>query len=437
MLTGNEDVAQIYAYILQNQTKQTYREIIKFRKRTNYFEYLTILFQKALNEELNQEIGEWAYETIDWLSKRNSNIIGHQLNLNRKGDTFMIIHTKSLPSDMDNDPNNQTPVKKKPKPKRSKKYKLLIPLDLDLNEKLKLEEKQKKAIDVLYNMFTVKYEDWIRRRKLRKQFMEESAFKSQFFALWALNDFYILINRIQPSSALEHAFFENQVNSSSYLDAQLFLFEKNKALLLPSNGMLHLRYPNQSVVSNLTSKSKKPETSKSNNTDKSKQIDTNFSINNQLNEEKLISDLSIKDTSDLFAKIMCAYDQSNQHNNSTFKSIQENDDNDLENSSHTGVLYSADFVEMATTLFNKFKYSIVIAHRGKQWTQLQNVCKLMFNCMNAFLVRLPAATNKNKRLYKIDDLWKSLLPSIYIAAENLLDMLFYTSPIEVSFIFYC
>ncbi len=434
MLTGNEDVAQIYAYILQNQTKQTYREIIKFRKRTNYFEFLTILFQKALNEELNQEISEWAYETIDWLLKRNSTIIGHQLNLNRKGDTFMIIHSKSLPSDLDNDPNNQTPVKKKPKPKRSKKYKLLIPLDLDLNEKIKLEEKQKKAIDVLYNVFIVKYEDWIRRRKLRKQFMEESAFKSQFFALWALNDFYVLINRIQPPSALEHAYFENQINSSSYLDAQLFLFEKNKALLLGSNIFSDLVYQNQSVASNLTSKSKKPETSKSNNTNKSKQIDNNISVN-QTNEEKLISDLSIKDTCDLFSKIMCAYDQSNQTNNSTIKSIQDNEENDLEDSSQFGVLNSADFVEMASTLFNKFKYSIVIAHRGKQWTQLQNVCKLMFNCMNAFLVRLPAATNKNKKLYKINDLWKSLLPSIYLAAENLLDMLFYTSPIEVNFFF--
>jgi hypothetical protein len=135
MLSGNEDVAQIYAYILQNQTKSTYKEIVKFRKRTNYFEFLTVLFQKALNEEINQEISEWANETIEWLQKRNSSIIGHQLNLNRKSDTFMIVTNKNFNSDVENE-TNATPIKNKQKRKKSKKYKLLIPLDLDINEKV-------------------------------------------------------------------------------------------------------------------------------------------------------------------------------------------------------------------------------------------------------------------------------------------------------------
>jgi hypothetical protein len=92
-----------------------------------------------------------------------------------------------------------------------------------------------------------------------------------------------------------------------------------------------------------------------------------------------------------------------------------------------------EFVEFAMSIFNKFKIAVVVAHRGKQWTQLQNICKLMFNCVNSLLLMLPALTLNNKRLFKLKDLWRCLCPSIYLAAENLLDMMFYASPIEKQF----
>ena len=143
MLTGNEEVAQIYAYILQNFTKSVYKEIIKFRKRTNYLKFLTVLMQKALNEELNNEINEWSLETIDWLQKRNASILGKQLTTNKKIDGFMALANKPAAFDLENEVGFSGPNKKKRK--KSRKYKLLIPLDLDLSEKIKLEERQKKG----------------------------------------------------------------------------------------------------------------------------------------------------------------------------------------------------------------------------------------------------------------------------------------------------
>ncbi len=289
-----------------------------------------------------------------------------------------------------------------------------------------MEEKQKKAIDVLYNVFTDHYENWIRRRRLRKQFLEESAYKSQFFALWAMNDFYVLINRIQPSAFVSQTLYENALNQTSYLDAQMFLFDKSKALLISNPDRSSVpRNLNQSFQSNLTAKTKKSDIQKPN---KTKNYDQQTIEN--LNEEKLFSDLSVKDTCDLFSKIMCAHDLSNEINQKEDKKSNIHED-DLDDSSQYGQVSSSDFIEIATVIFAKFKYAIVIAHRGKQWTQLQNVCKLMFNCINTFLVRLPPVTHNNRRMHKINDIWKSLLPCIYIAAENLLDMVFYATPIEV------
>jgi hypothetical protein len=251
MLTGNEDVSQIYAYISQNATKHAYRELIKFRKRTNYFELLVNLLQKALTEELTQEVNEWAVETIDWLKKRNVTILGAQTNVNRKQDGVITVagnvNNKQLAAELaaelerNNTRSNTTRNsmafgkggnKNANKKRKIKKYKLLIPLELDISEKLKLEELQKKAIDTLYDLFPEKYERWTRRKKLRKIFMEEAAFKSQFYVVWALNNFSMLMNRIQTSSPQNYTNFAQRLHNYAYLDPQMFLFDKNNAFLL-------------------------------------------------------------------------------------------------------------------------------------------------------------------------------------------------------------
>lgn len=76
----------------------------------------------------------------------------------------------------------------------------------------------------------------------------------------------------------------------------------------------------------------------------------------------------------------------------------------------------------------------MIAHRYKKWTDLQNSCKQMFNCINSLLVVLPAVSHNNLKVFSISDLWEVLLPTMYLAAENLLDMIYYNSPIENSFV---
>ena len=89
MLTGNEDNTQIYAFISQNMTRYSFKELIKFRKRPNYFELLTNLLQKALCEELSNDINEWCTDTLNWLSKRNVSIVGAGQIIVKKTDAFL------------------------------------------------------------------------------------------------------------------------------------------------------------------------------------------------------------------------------------------------------------------------------------------------------------------------------------------------------------
>lgn len=448
MLTGNEDVSQIYAYISQNATKHAYRELIKFRKRTNYFELLVNLLQKALTEELTQEVNEWAVETIDWLKKRNVTILGVQTNVNRKQDGVITVAgnvaNKQLAAELtaelernntrSNTTRNSVAIGKGGKgaknKRKIKKYKLLIPLELDISEKLKLEELQKKAIDTLYDLFPEKYERWTRRKKLRKIFMEEAAFKSQFYVVWALNNFSVLMSRIQTSSPQNYTNFMQRLNHYSYLDPQMFLFDKNNAFIMniedyddKNDGSSMLQ---KSQKSNKLARSIKDEASRSRSPTKSLAQQSQHKKESDAQADDKIYEL--KDTVDILCELVGCVDEAppkEEHKTNEFGYEQPKQ--------VTNPISPNEFVEFATSIFNKFKIAVVVAHRGKQWTQLQNICKLMFNCINSLLLMLPALTLNNKRLFKLKDLWKSLCPSIYLAAENLLDMMFYASPIEKQF----
>lgn len=306
-----------------------------------------------------------------------------------------------------------TVTTKKNRKRKIKKYKLLIPLELDMNEKIKLEERQKAAIDILYDLIPDMYDKWTRRKKLRKIFQEESAFKSQFYVILALNNFSQLMNRLETSSTQNRTNFMERFYSSSYLDPGMFLFDKINALLvnfdeydLVNDPMMQKAKRSEMIRLGMPSKSTSSKSSASSS-----------------DSDKLFE---IKDTADLISEVLTGLDGFYLKDDSN-KSYSSTD------SQRTHVR-SAEFVEFASNIFNKFKTATVIAYRGKQWTQLQNACRLMFNCINSFMHIIPAVTFNGKKMFKIRDLWRSLAPAIYIAADNLLEMLFVTFPIEKTFV---
>lgn len=83
----------------------------------------------------------------------------------------------------------------RPRP-RIKKYKFTVPQELDVNIRTELEAKEKIAIDSIYYLFPIKHDNWKRRIKFRKALQEEASHKSEFFVIWALSNFSILMNRI-------------------------------------------------------------------------------------------------------------------------------------------------------------------------------------------------------------------------------------------------
>jgi hypothetical protein len=434
MLTGNEEAAQIYAYIGNNQSKYAYKELVKFRRRTNYFEFLVSLLQKALSEELTQEISDWSAETVDWLQKRNVSILGTQTAITRKPPDVITVAgnvQRPLANDllqeterMNAQGTGSLPTGKKVKKRGLKKYKLLIPLDLDANEKLKLEDRQKKAIDIIYDLLPDRYENWVRKRKMRKLFQEEAAYKSQFYAIWALNSFSMLRNRIM-SNPNQKAQIQTKVNAFEYLDPEMFLLDRCNVMLKCVTNESDV---NDELVKIKQAQAAAAVASQTDNNSKTSRSTTKGEAA-VMGAEEPIKSGELKDISDLVANMLTGVKSLDRLEEGGVKTTI-NDTQPAE-PAQSKQISTSEFIEMTTSIFEKFKISTVIAHRGKQWTQLINSCKLMLNCISTMVTFLPSIIVNNRALIKFNEFCKCFAQAIYLAAENLLDMVFTTYPIEV------
>lgn len=255
-------------------------------------------------------------------------------------------------------------------------YKLLIPLNLDIIEKNKLEEKQKKAIDTLYDLLPELYDKWNRRKKMRKILQDESAHTAQLYVLVALNNYSLLINKIQSSlPGLVHRF-----NNSYYFDTQMFLFDK-------SNALIHVGIDGQNAHDNnspvqATKSIQKPVNSKLNKMAKSMEnlnkltnsnvisttsqsLDISKSYN-KLSDKDFITEEKnneYKDVSDLICGIISGIDQVNtgkntDRNRGAYIKIMES-----ELQKKTGPTASPlspkEFTDVIANIFEKFRYAVV------------------------------------------------------------------------------
>jgi hypothetical protein len=311
---------------------------------------------------------------------------------------------------------------------------------LDIIEKSKLEERQRKAIDRLFDLLPERYETWNRRRKLRKILQDESAQKAQLFVIVAMNNYGLLMHRIQASlPGLAH-----RINNSSYFDPQAFLFDKCNALIYVGvDGQDSGNKVTDSTTSRVAvkdSKQQQPAKSLAKATGKkdsspegkksSRSPAKNRNDRDPITEEK---NNDYKDISDLLAGVISGLDQPISDKNSKTSKLLELQTLEVAKKAPSP-LSPSDFTEVTTNIFDKFRYAVVIEHRAKQWTQLQNTCKLMFNCINSMLAYMPAMLFNNRKAYTLKDLCLSVQTTMYMAADNLLDMLFSAIPMEVIFL---
>ena len=79
-LTGNEDVVMMNAVVSSLPIPLAYKEVVKFKRRAQFFEAFVGILGRALKEASHEYLLEWIKETIGWLTRRNEIILNKTAN---------------------------------------------------------------------------------------------------------------------------------------------------------------------------------------------------------------------------------------------------------------------------------------------------------------------------------------------------------------------
>ncbi|XP_010214825.1 PREDICTED: putative uncharacterized protein C12orf63, partial [Tinamus guttatus] len=90
-LTGQEDPLFLYPIISCWATKNAYREVMKFRKKSRFLEYFVQVLHKLLNEEKFQKSLDWAENAQHYLATRNEHFLSVEGTLKRET-SFLSVH---------------------------------------------------------------------------------------------------------------------------------------------------------------------------------------------------------------------------------------------------------------------------------------------------------------------------------------------------------
>jgi hypothetical protein len=85
-------------------------------------------------------------------------------------------------------------------------------------------------VDKIYDLFPDVHKAWMNRRKLRRIFNEEAAFKAQFYNIWALAIFGQVMAKVQENGKQLDQASANRLYSTDYMDPQKFLFDSSNCM---------------------------------------------------------------------------------------------------------------------------------------------------------------------------------------------------------------
>lgn len=94
-LTGNEDVVIMNAVVSTLPIPQAYKEVVKFKRKAQFFEAFVGILGRALLEGSCENVLEWVKETMSWLTKRNEIILNKVNTSDPKGIVVNVSNTES------------------------------------------------------------------------------------------------------------------------------------------------------------------------------------------------------------------------------------------------------------------------------------------------------------------------------------------------------
>ncbi|XP_046336681.2 cilia- and flagella-associated protein 54-like isoform X2 [Haliotis rufescens] len=429
-LTGNEDPSILHAYIAYLPSKMAYREVMKFKRRARYLEFLVHVAQKGLTEGLAEQVVDWCEDSINWLSKRNEQILGNRMFMSKQpgvitigGDDPKKFAAAMVEYSKDKDTTPRGTVKQptapgKPggRPKKKTKYKPIgITPHMTDAARHAQEEAELKALEKLSLYLPDAYRTANRRRRMRKISTDELPWRTQLSIVQGLSHFGAFLQKLEKREKVLGS-TSSSMYKTSFLDQEWFTFETAGTLVVGWEG----GPARQTSAVGLAASPRK--------------IDEPVSALNAL--DLAVDQDRPKTTGIEFAAAaatgappppLYTIPPEAEDTPRTYRSEQVS--SRYEHKHHidpdTSPLSTRATVEALNKTFTYFKHAVTLAHRGQHWTLLQNAARALWNCAHTALLRAFTANQggQDAGLLTIDVLRSLVWSPLHMAAECLLDMM--------------
>ncbi|XP_038611995.1 cilia- and flagella-associated protein 54 [Tachyglossus aculeatus] len=385
-----DDPIFLYPIVFNWTTKCALREVMKFKHRPRFLEFLVQVMQKSLNEEKFFQLLEWSGPIQDFLKRRNDTILGNKKtpiretpgNLNPGEDvsrptTASTEFSRSVESTgLKKTSRMETAVPTKRRQSRefyTKRYS---------SQEFEKYDGRKMASKCLIEFLSPFILYHLKRKKLHQLFTEEMPWRSQMNIYLAMAHFNVFRKQLEDSTNIKVCNSQNMISYQS-LDPDLFSLCNSGSVLVEASN-LNLENYKMIMASFLPLKKRK--------------------------------DKWISDCPEFF------YPGSNVDE---VDSPQVHVTNDSD-PSHPPILDPSTTINLLdhfSKIFLHLRRAVVLAHRGRQWTLLQNACRLLWNYSQDMHLLVKHADQLQTSLpINTDVLTCALVLPFYFASDMLLDM---------------
>ncbi|KAM9311613.1 cilia- and flagella-associated protein 54 [Gastrophryne carolinensis] len=373
---------------LEQNLLQLNKPVMKLKRKSRFLEFFVQLLQRVLSEEKYQKVLEWTTTVFDYLKRRNENVLGTKLNdetdhVPPPNDSFRRYTTAVVEYHKGQPESNVKQTRKV-----AKKVEKVKNLDL---HKLSGEELEKKAFTVLTTLLTPIVARYRKCKRIMQTIIEEMPWRAQTNLILAQTHFALCKKKLSQLGSEELACMQS---NSSYriLDPELFTLHHAGTVVM---------------------------------TTETKAVDEQVSSPGHLHP-------SLKLDLPLDAKLTESVEYSEA---STKRSDADTPRTQMTNDTETSArtikeqaelnMSSVILFEHLKKVFDHLKKAMVLAHRGRHWTLLQNSSRTLWN----IVLELQLSTKEfdaTKGFCPItkDLLYNEIWMPFFYAADFILDMIF-------------
>ncbi|XP_074644089.1 cilia- and flagella-associated protein 54-like [Tubulanus polymorphus] len=391
-LIGNEDPSILYAYIAYLPSRIAYKEVVKFKRRARYIEFFVQVAVKALAEGLASSALDWCEETAQWLNKRNDQIIGPKVVINKQPGAVTVGATDD-----------------------AKKYAVTM-VEFNKEKKTLPVHPKREAMEVLTNYLPDIVHSYLRRKKLRKVCVDEMPWRAQLNNLQGLSQFGVFMQKLELMEKMGGNMNSNSYRTS-FLDLEWFTLETTGTLIVgwdggPSRQATKMDLYTDDVPHIIPKKTKGSVGKLSDGPVKMSAVERAAAISTGILPPAAFPVIEEGEETPRTYR--------SEETVSMPRSRKADPKIDMD---AINILTPKSAETMLKKTFNFFQRSIVLAHRGKHWTSLQNACRGLWNCAHNALLRTAQSSQNPTGLLTFQALRLIVLPAFYTAADCLLEML--------------